>query len=72
MSLNAYVRLFYRIEIGVRAVWIEDFVAVHNGHKVFSLREIDDVVGVAREHYHALDLVAADLEFYHFVSAAAE
>ena len=48
--------LFYRIEIGVRTVWVEDFVAVHHRHEVFSIREIDDVMGVTREHYHAVSV----------------
>ena len=44
-------------------VWVEDFVAVHHRNEVFSVREIDDVMGVAGEHYHALNLVSADLIF---------
>lgn len=55
--------LFHRIEVGVGPFGIEDFVTVHYGDKVLSIRKIDDVVGIAWEHYDALNLVAANLEF---------
>ena len=54
------VRLFlhYLIKIGVGALRIEDFVAIHDGDKVFGVGEVDDVVGVAGEHDDGLDSVA--------------
>ena len=55
--------LFHRIEVGIGFVGIEDFVAVHDGHEVFGLGEVDDVVGVAREHVDRLDSVAGDFPF---------
>lgn len=48
---------------------VEDFVAVHYCDEVFGVAEVYDVMGVAREHNHALDFVSADFEFYHFVGA---
>ena len=58
------VRLFfyYFIEVSVRTLRIEDLVAVHDCYEVFGFAQIDDVMGVAREHLHGLNLPAA-----HFV-----
>ena len=58
------VRLFlhYLIKIGVGALRIENFVAIHDGDEVLGVGEVDDVVGVAGEHLHSLYLLAA-----HFV-----
>ena len=38
-------------------ILITYFVAVHDCHKVFGIRKVYDVVGVAREHDYRLDLV---------------
>ena len=46
---------------------IEDFVAPHDGDEVFGVTEVDDVVGVAREHVDGLDVLAADFEFDDFI-----
>ena len=51
------------VRIGVGAFRVEDLVAVHDGDEVLGVREVDDVVGIARKHYHAPDPVAADLVF---------
>ena len=55
---NIAISFFYRIKKSIRSLWVEDFVAVHDGHEVFGVAQIDDVVGVAREHDDGLDLVA--------------
>ena len=55
--------LLYFFEEGVGALRVEDFVAVHDGHEVFGVGEVDDVVGVAGEHVDGLDVVAVDLPF---------
>ena len=54
------VRLFlhYFIKIGVGALRIEDFVAIHDGDEILGVGEVDDVVGVAGEHDDGLDSVA--------------
>ena len=54
------VRLFlhYLIKIGVGALRIENFVAVHDGDEVLGIGEVDDVMGVTREHNDGLYVVA--------------
>ena len=42
---------------------VEDFVAPHHGNKILRVAEVDDVVGVAGEHYHALDALAGNFVF---------
>ena len=44
---------------------IEDFVRPHDGYKVFRIAQVDDVVGVTREHMDGLDLFSAYLELEH-------
>jgi len=61
--------LLYRFEIGVGLGRVEDLVAVHDRDEVLDLAEVDDVVGVAREHVDALDVVAGDFELDHLVGA---
>ena len=58
------VRLFfyYLIEVSIRTLRIEDLVAVHHCYEVFLVAQVDDVMGVAGEHLHGLNLLAA-----HFV-----
>ena len=55
--------LLYGVEVGVWFVGVEDFVAVHDGDEVFGFRKIDDVMGIAGEHVHGLDVVAGDFPF---------
>ena len=65
LSLHSVLSLLFlhRIKVSIRAIWIENLVAVHDGHEVFGFAQVDDVVGVAREHDDGLDLVATHLEF---------
>ena len=60
---------FFEERVGVAGV--EALVAVHYGYEVVGLREVDDVMGVAGEHVHGFDFVAADLELDDFVGADA-
>ena len=46
---------------------IKEFVCPHQRDKVFRIREIDDVVGIARQHVHCPDSLSADLKFNHLV-----
>lgn len=57
------VRLFFYdwVEVSIRAIGVEDFIAVHDGHEVFGFAQVDDVVGVAREHDDRLYLISAHL-----------
>ena len=61
--------LFHRVEIGIGAIGVEAFVAVHHGDEVVRFREVDDVVGIAGEHLHGLDFVAADFVVPDFACA---
>ena len=65
------VRLFlhYLIKIGVGALRIENFVAIHDGDEILGVGEVDDVVGVAGKHYDGPDFVAGDLVFEYLVRA---
>ena len=51
--------LFYWFEISVRFVWVEDFVAVHDCNEIFSIRKVDYIVGIARQHVDCFDLIPA-------------
>ena len=60
---SLWLSLSYRVEECVGALGVECLVAVHHGHKVFGIGEVDDVVSVSREHYHRLYAVAGDFVF---------
>lgn len=45
------------VKVSIWAIRIENLVAVHDGHEVFGFAQVDDVVGVAREHDDALNLI---------------
>ena len=57
------------VEVGVGAIGVEDFVAIHDGDEVVGVGEVDDVVGVAGEHLDRLDVVAADLVVPYLIGA---
>ena len=44
-------------------------VGPHDRHQIFRLTQIDNVVGIARQHMNSLDSVTADLEFDLFIGA---
>lgn len=46
------------VEVSIWTIGIENLIAVHDGHEVFGFAQIDDVVGIAREHDDRLNLVA--------------
>ena len=48
----------YWIEVCIRPSGIEDLVAIHDSYEVLGVGEVDDVMGVAREHDDGLDVVA--------------
>ena len=50
--------LFYRIEIGVGTVGVKDFVGPHYGHEIVGIAEVDDIVGISRQHVHRMDILA--------------
>ena len=51
----------YLIEISIWSLRVEYLVAVHDGHEVFGVTQVDDVMCVAGEHDDALNLIARDL-----------
>lgn len=57
------------VKVGIGAVRIEYLVAVHDGDEVFGIGEVDDVVGVTREHDDGLDFVTTHLVVEDFVGA---
>ena len=64
-----WVLLFHGVEVGIGARGVEALVAVHHGDEVVGLAEVDDVVGIAGEHVHGLDVLACDFVVPHFVGA---
>ena len=48
---------------------VKRLVGPHDGHQVFRFTEIDDVVGIARQHMDGLNPVAADLKSDFFIGA---
>lgn len=55
------------LKVSIRLVGVKDLVAVHHRDEVFCLAEVYDVVGIAREHVDALDVVARDFKFDDFI-----
>ena len=51
------------VEERIWPIRIEDFVAVHHCDEVFGVTEVDDVVGVTREHVNSLDVVTIYFPF---------
>ena len=62
-NLPGVILLHHRIEIRIRLVGVEHLVAVHYGNEVLGVGEVDDVMRIAREHMHNLDVVAGDFPF---------
>ena len=69
LSLNYQLSTLHFLTVGVGLGGVEDFIAVHDGDEVFCVAQIDDVVGVTREHVDSLDVVARDLELDDLVGA---
>ena len=61
--------LLHRLTEGVRRVWVEDLVGPHDRNKIFSVRKVDDVVRISRQHVNCLNPVASDLKFDYFICA---
>ena len=57
------------LEKRIRLVGIKNLVTVHYRNQVLGLGEVDDVVGIARQHVHSLDIIARDFELQDFVGA---
>ena len=50
-------------------VGVKLLVGPHDCHQIFRLTQIDNVVGIARQHMDGLDSVTADLKFDLFIGA---
>ena len=48
----------YWIEVCIWSSGIENLVAIHDCYEILGVGEVDDVMGVAREHDDGLDVVA--------------
>ena len=48
---------------------IKDFICPHNRDEIFCLRQINDVVGLSRQHLYRLDAIPAHFKFDHFIRA---
>ena len=55
------ITLFHWVEIRIRTLRVKDFVAIHYRYQVLGIAQVDDVVGITRQHNHTLNLVAAHL-----------
>ncbi len=64
-----YILQSNRLKEGVRLGGIEELVGPHQSNQILGFAEIDDVVGIAGQHMHGLDLLTADLKFQHLVRA---
>ena len=49
---------------------VERLIGPHQGHKLLRIRQIDDIVGIARDHIYHRDLFPADFIIYHRVRIA--
>lgn len=58
-----------RVEVGVGAAGVEGLVGPHHRNQVGGVRQVDDVVRVARQHVHGLDPVAAYIILQHLAGA---
>ena len=57
------------LEVSIRLVRVKDLVAIHDCNQILCLAEINDVMGIARQHVDALDVVATDLKLYDLICA---
>ena len=48
---------------------IKDFICPHHGHKVLGLAQVDNVVGISRQHVDSLNLLPAHFKFDYFIRA---
>ena len=64
--------LFYLFKKRIRLFGIKDLVAIHHGHKVFGVTQVDDVVSIAGQHVDGLDVVAIDFPFQHTAGGVVE
>ena len=46
---------------------VEEFIGPHERDKILCIREIDNIVGIAREHVNGLDSITGYLKLDHFV-----
>ena len=58
--------LLYRFKECIRLVGVKHLITVHDGNEIFGIGEVNDVVGIAREHVDSLDVVARDFPLQHF------
>ena len=75
MLKSLKIKKLYWLNYLKESVWligIEYLVAVHDGNEVFGVREVDDVMCVAREHVDGLNVVAVNFPFKDFTFGVIE
>ena len=60
-------KLFYWFKVSIRFIWVEDFVTVHYCHKILSIGQVDNVVGITWKHVYCLYLITTYLKVENFV-----
>ena len=66
---DAIVVSLYVLSEGVWLTGVEPLVGPHDGHQVFGVAEVDDVVGIPWQHVHRLDVVSIHLKFQNLIRA---
>ena len=56
---------FFRIRI--RPIRVKRLIGPHKGHQIFCFRQIDDIVGIARQYLYYFYLIATNLKIQHFI-----
>ena len=69
LVIRAIRGALYWIKESIRFIWVEDLVAVHHRDKFLGVAEVDDIMRIAWEHVHDLDVVTRDFEFDDLVCA---
>lgn len=66
-SILRSITILHLLKKRIRPPGVKDLIAVHHCDKILCLAEVYDVVGIAREHVDALDVVARDFKFDDFI-----
>ena len=53
----------------IRSIVVKTFIGPHHRYQVLGIAEVDDVMGVPRQHVYRLDLPNRNPEFQHLVCA---
>lgn len=48
----------------IRTIRVKNLITSHNRNQIFSLTQVDNIVGPAGDHMNSFNLVSRDLELY--------